>query len=185
MNEQTRYRITGSLFVAALAIIFLPMLFDGAGVNELHLSAIEPLSTSRAGAIPRQYTSEPSSNSSSIMDSSVLERSKVLDRKITQMQKKARLGETAFVQASEAQISNKLVWGVQLGSFNSEENAQTLQKKLEKDGYHAVLSRAKKNGATITRVAVGPMIREADAHSLRDKLSSSYKVEALVVNFEY
>jgi len=32
MNERTRYRRTGLIFFAALAVIFLPMLFDGAGV---------------------------------------------------------------------------------------------------------------------------------------------------------
>jgi len=31
MQERTRYRVTGSLFLLALAVIFLPMLFDGRG----------------------------------------------------------------------------------------------------------------------------------------------------------
>ena len=33
MNEQTRYRVTGAVFLLALAIIVLPMVFDGEGVR--------------------------------------------------------------------------------------------------------------------------------------------------------
>ena len=31
MNERNRYRVTGSIFLIALAVILLPMLFDGVG----------------------------------------------------------------------------------------------------------------------------------------------------------
>ncbi|MCY4566504.1 MAG: hypothetical protein OXE40_18700, partial [Gammaproteobacteria bacterium] len=41
MSEQIRYRITGSLFLLALAIIFLPMLFDGDGVPGVEVALIE------------------------------------------------------------------------------------------------------------------------------------------------
>ena len=37
MNEQTRYRVTGAVFLLAVAIILLPMVFDGRGVP------VEPL----------------------------------------------------------------------------------------------------------------------------------------------
>lgn len=33
MNEQTRYRVTGAVFLLAIAIIVLPMVFDGEGVR--------------------------------------------------------------------------------------------------------------------------------------------------------
>ena len=33
MNEQTRYRVTGAIFLLAIAIIVLPMVFDGKGVR--------------------------------------------------------------------------------------------------------------------------------------------------------
>ena len=40
MSEQTRYRITGSLFLLAVAVIFLPMLFDGDGIPRV---VVEPV----------------------------------------------------------------------------------------------------------------------------------------------
>ena len=41
MNEQTRYRVTGSLFLLAVAVITLPMLFDGDGVPGVDLDPID------------------------------------------------------------------------------------------------------------------------------------------------
>ena len=37
LTEQTRYRVTGAVFLVALAAIFLPMLFDGDGIAPLDL----------------------------------------------------------------------------------------------------------------------------------------------------
>ena len=44
MDEQTRYRVTGSLFLLAVAVIVFPMLFDGEGLPPVE---IEPLSVER------------------------------------------------------------------------------------------------------------------------------------------
>lgn len=44
MNEQTRYRVTGALFLLAIAIVVLPMVFDGQGVRVKQLPELsEPL----------------------------------------------------------------------------------------------------------------------------------------------
>jgi cell division septation protein DedD len=42
LKEETRYRVTGSLFLLALAVIFLPMLFDGAGLPRVELEPVAP-----------------------------------------------------------------------------------------------------------------------------------------------
>ncbi|NIP15500.1 MAG: hypothetical protein GWM88_12580, partial [Pseudomonadales bacterium] len=42
MDEQTRYRVTGSLFLLALAIICLPMLFDAEGVPSIQIEPMAP-----------------------------------------------------------------------------------------------------------------------------------------------
>ena len=41
MDQQTRYRVTGSLFLVALAIICLPMLFDGEGLVSIELDPLK------------------------------------------------------------------------------------------------------------------------------------------------
>ena len=41
MNEQTRYRVTGALFLFALGVVVLPMLFDGDGLPDVEVAPIE------------------------------------------------------------------------------------------------------------------------------------------------
>ena len=173
MNEQTRYRITGSIFLAALAIIFLPMLFDGAGVE----SPVIPPMESDA----QIQSSDISSSTIRRFSPESFAKAEALDKQVTDLEARARVGEVAFTPAESDSKSDS--WGVQLGSFNSEQNAQQLREKLEQDGHHAVLSRANKDGQLITRVAVGPVIRESEAIKLRDDFSKTYQVEAIIVRF--
>ncbi len=174
MNEQSRYRITGSLFVLALAVIFLPMLFDGAGVK--------PLTLPELTAAPEVVSKEPPK---SISVESFAEADALKD-KVSERQKSGLIGESVIpsVQTSEQNADSNTTWAVQLGSFNSEQNARKLKQKLEEADYNVVLSRANNSSGTITRVAIGPLIRESDAIKLRKQLSSTYH-EAIVVKLGY
>ena len=49
MNERNRYRVTGSIFLIAVAVIVLPMLFDGAGTP---MSEAPPIPQPRPQAQP-------------------------------------------------------------------------------------------------------------------------------------
>ena len=42
LTDRTRYRLTGSIFLIAVAAVVLPMLFDGAGVEPMHLEPLPP-----------------------------------------------------------------------------------------------------------------------------------------------
>lgn len=53
MSEQTRYRVTGAIFLVALAAILAPMLFDGDGLPKVDVKRLE-------AASPRQPVQAPS-----------------------------------------------------------------------------------------------------------------------------
>jgi len=170
MNEQTRYRITGSLFVVALAIIFLPMLFDGAGVRDLKLPVKQSVPNSSSKQFPETVSTESFARAESLAE------------KIQQRQKTSRIGEVEVtpVSSKNSIADSASSWGVQLGSFSTEANAKKLKAQLEKSKYNVVLSRAKTTDGTITRVVIGPLIRESDAIKLRQRLSKTYR-EPIVV----
>jgi DedD protein len=174
MNEQTRYRITGSLFVIALAVIFLPMLFDGAGVKPLTL----PERTAAPKVISKELPKSVSAKSFAEADA--------LKDRVAERNKTALIGEAVIPsgQPSQPETNSNTTWAVQVGSFESAENARKLKLKLEKAEYNIVLSRASSSDGTLTRVAIGPLIRESDAIKLRDQLSGSYR-EAIVVKLGY
>ena len=43
LTDQTRYRITGTIFIVAVLAIVVPLLFDGAGVEPVHMPPMPPV----------------------------------------------------------------------------------------------------------------------------------------------
>ena len=76
-------------------------------------------------------------------------------------------------------------WAVQVASFAQAANATALRDRLVGDGYTAFLSTVKRDGQTVTRVAVGPFIDRADAAAEKSELDGRYDVQAAIVRFTY
>ncbi len=74
-------------------------------------------------------------------------------------------------------------WVVQLGSFSSAENAESLNKKLRQSGYAAFVEPLQKDGAKVFKVRVGPELRRSSAESLRDRLKANQGLEGIVVPY--
>ena len=178
MSEHTRYRITGGVFLVSLAVIFLPMLFDGSGLESATLEEVRM--PARAAQKLDQVEIKPLQ-----VAVEELGRAKLQVDEVSRIEESQRMGEVVLKEPplTDGGSDPTVGWGVQLGSFGAEKNAQQLRKKLERDGLHAVLSRANKDGQTITRVAVGPVLSESEALDLRSKISETYQIEAIVVQF--
>ncbi len=175
MNEKSRYRITGAVFIIALAVIFLPMLFDGEGlqppqpvamekfdVEEISLEAIPKDRIVAAEKLRKRIDSDGYNRTTGIL-----------------------MGDPQLLLPVDATPENGSGWGVQVGSFNSEENAKALRDKLLAEDFHAVLSHRRLHDEILTRVAVGPFIEEAEARKIQKELSSRYDVQAILVRFGY
>jgi cell division septation protein DedD len=173
MDEHTRYRVTGSLFLLAVAVILFPMLFDGAGLPPVEIERLSvPLDKP---AVTRRQDVAP--------ETDVVERVSELVAEVDDTgflaESGTRFGEPLLLEAS---VSTR-VWAVQLASFSEVENAQKLRDQLRGDGYEAFISTVKKDQVIMSRVAVGPLLSRADADNLRDELSASLSLEARIVAF--
>lgn len=71
-------------------------------------------------------------------------------------------------------------WAVQLASMSNRVNADNLQKTLRTQGYNAYIRTA--DG--VNRVFVGPLIERAEADRLRDQLDKQQKLKGIVVRFQ-
>ncbi len=71
-------------------------------------------------------------------------------------------------------------WSVQLASLSSRENADKLQATLRSQGYNAYIRTA--DG--MNRVFVGPLVERAEANRLRDQLQRQQKLNGFVVRFK-
>ncbi|MBF8268607.1 MAG: hypothetical protein HW386_316 [Gammaproteobacteria bacterium] len=72
-------------------------------------------------------------------------------------------------------------WVVQLGSFSSEENAESLNKELRQAGFAAFVEPLKQDNSLVYRVRVGPELLRADAEKLQSQLLAKLKLESIIV----
>jgi DedD protein len=173
VREETRYRVTGSLFLLAVAVICLPMLLDGAGLParelpELPMSEPLPELPPVAAQAPRD---------------SIVERVATLreqtDAEGFLADSGTRFGEPVLTRAD----ARTEVWAVQVASFSDASNAEAFRERLRGDGYEAFISTARTGGQVHSRVAVGPLLDLDRAERLRQELSSRYSTAARLMAF--
>ena len=173
MDEQTRYRATGSLFLLALAVICLPMLLDGKGKAPL---SITPLSVPEV--IPDV--------------AAIDELAPVSDLPSRVEELKAQVDETGFYTESGARVGEPVlsvpddetsIWAVQVASFKDLERAFKLREELRLEGFEAFLSTVRRDDEVLNRVAVGPLLSEADARRMRDTLTDYVEQPARLMAF--
>ena len=173
MKEQTRYRVTGSLFLLALAVICLPMLLDGSGLPARELAPVvieEPMP---------EITPLPEEPPQTDFIARVDELRKQVDDDGFHRETGTRFGEPVL----EPLAQDTSVWAVQVASFAEPDNAQEFRTQLREDGYEAFISTARANGSVRSRVAVGPLLNRQQAQSLQGELSARYRVQAQLMAF--
>ena len=176
MIERSRYRLTGAIFLVALAVILLPMLFDGAGVRHAQIAPVAPIEVDSTPVAPPKLDDKALTEASAVRER--------IDDEGFDADSGARVAEPELKSPEDAQKAPVEAWAVQLASFSDATKAVAMRDQLRKDGYSAMLSEAKKGSAKITRVAVGPVIERAQADKLREELARRYAKGAIVVRFD-
>ncbi len=175
MNERNRYRVTGSIFLIAVAVILLPMLFDGAGA---------PMREAPPMPQPRQLA-EPLPNFAELVPATdVVERVEALREEIDEQgfasDSGTRFGEPILLPAD----ADTTVWAVQAASFASQENARAFREDLRSAGYEAFISTVKdedEGTAVMYRVAVGPLLSIADAQQMQANIGAKFELQPTVM----
>ena len=202
MNEVTRYRVIGGVFLLALAALLLPMIFDSPGPS---LQEIAADTTSRDSVADAAQAA--SANLENPRDG--------VDELIAEMQQEQAALNQAFddsnmqsqIQEMRDQVDADGYWiengtrfgepilkpiradtetfAVQLATFDEQSNARKLRERVRQDGDEAFMSQYKQRslgGEKVRyRVAVGPMLSHTLAKDKRASYSEKYGVEAIVV----
>lgn len=175
LTDQTRYRLTGLVFLIAVAAVVLPMLFDGDGVEPMQLDPLPPaeFEVERDVAPPPDMAGVVAARD---------ELKSVVDEDGYAVDTGTRVGDAVLVDDG-ADTDAGLRWAVQVASFSQEENANRFVKRLRGDGYAAFVSHVKQDGEAAARVAVGPVIERDAAARLKTELDRRYEIDAVVVGF--
>lgn len=180
LSEQTRHRVTGTVFLLAVAAIVLPMLFDEE-LPELErpYPAAPPELAVQPDPSPVPDMNELAEAAGRLVDA--------VDADGFATDTGVRLGEPvllpeAAVQPDSSATENALepAWAVQVGAFSDHANAEALRDRLRADGYAALMSTIRSDAGESTRVAVGPIISREDADSLKQELEGRYSLDAVV-----
>lgn len=173
MDEQTRYRVTGSLFLLALAIICLPMLFDGEGIPSIELPPLpEPEPAPQVQPLEQLA---PASDYVARIESLRQQ----TDPDGFDVATGTRFGEPVLSDP----VADTAAWAVQVASFAEQDNALKLRARLRGQGFEAFISTTNADAEVRHRVAVGPLLNQSDAVDMRAELSQLLDLEARLMAF--
>jgi len=196
-------RIVGALVLVALAVIFVPMLFnrEDAGrqvavdAPEMPDAPAVPVIETQPVEVPEpevepfpeefEIIEEGPQTAQSESPVAPIEPAPVL----TEPEPASEPAPAQVDNASTRQTPEEkrldtanlpVSWSVQLASLSSRENAEKLQQTLRSQGYNAYIRTA--DG--MNRVFVGPLVERAEANRLRDQLQRQQKLDGFVVRFK-
>ena len=173
MDARKRNIVVGSVFVAAVLVIFVPMLFD----KPVHITTEIDDFENPELELPDMKIVEPPVDV-------VIEAGKkleaVVDAEGFDTDTGVRVGEPELTQ----EIADTKRWAVQLASFANENSAQNLVDRCIAEGDQAWLSVAKVDGQKVHRVAVGPFLRRNDAEIQLSSLETKYDIKPMIVSYQ-
>ena len=173
MEQKTRYRLTGTLFLLSAGYILI-MLLMGEPVSE---SGNIPELQVDIEKIPDIPSFDEVASESDVVE--VIEELKsAVDEDGFSTENGTLFGQPVLVPLS----SDSKVFSVQAASFKIVDNANNLRDKLRAAGYEAFISSVKnKEGAIIHRVAVGPLLDKKDAEQMRISIDNEFSLEAQIM----
>jgi cell division septation protein DedD len=201
MNEITRYRLIGSIFLLSLAAIFVPMVFDAPAPERDSDFLIDQEEEAAAAAqnddsqwlAPQQEVDELIAElkqregdlDAALTESRVQEQVSALTEQVDAdgywSENGTRFGEPILSPVR----SDTTVFAVQLATFDDPDNAKSLRQQLRDDDQEAFISQYKQRGLggekIRYRVAVGPLLSHTLAKEKRASYTQTYGVQAIVV----
>ena len=201
MNEITRYRLIGSIFLLSLAAIFVPMVFDAPAperdsdflIDQEEETAAAAQSDDSQWLAPQQEVDELIAElkqregdlDAALTESRVQERVSALTEQVDAdgywSENGTRFGEPILSPVR----SDTTVFAIKLATFDDPDNAKSLRQQLRDDDQEAFISQYKQRGLggekIRYRVAVGPLLSHTLAKEKRASYTQTYGVQAIVV----
>lgn len=185
MEEALKQRLVGASVLVVLAVIFLPLLFDGSGMAK----PTAPLSLDLPEASAENTVTITLKPKGAIKPKVLVAKSEAASLTKPQSNPQPKAVVTPQVVAkpqskkTAVQTGGKAQWVIQLGSFGQRSNAQALRDKLINRGYNSFIESSGQGSAQVYRVRVGPESSRERAETIRIKLKDREKRNGLVMAY--
>lgn len=203
MNQGAKQRIVGTVVLLALALIFLPIIFDGEGSYQAPVSSRipetpiisilpEPIQT-RPEIVGGVVAIEPETVTTvSLSEDDVEDLNDVVEdtaeEAITEPEQEVAITESQPIFEREVPQLNEnglpQGWSVRLGSFSDAENASNLVGRLQAAGYKAYTRPIPSDQGSLTGVFVGPWLDRGQVNDYQQQLQEEFSLAGLVVRYE-
>ncbi|SHE89804.1 DedD protein [Microbulbifer donghaiensis] len=199
LNDGFKQRIVGALVLAALAVIFLPSLFDREGaryidvtsqippapdIQPIEIAAPEPVAgVAPAPApgdafqpeVPEQFSNPKAENVDTVAEAPVEAEPAAVEQPQTEKPESAPVLDAQGLP---------IAWVVQVASYRDEARANQLRARLMDKGYKAYTRSVTTSKGQFVRVFVGPNVSKADAQAVKRELDQLLKAQTLVLRFK-
>lgn len=212
MDDGLKQRLVGAVVLVAVAVIFVPSLFDNSGRRSVDLTTqvppepvvvAEPLELPPPTPPPVVRPAKPlAENYPHIPESAPETDSTSPSPDPAPTSDHASQAATASPQptSSEAAIAEPTppakepvlneegipnAWSIQVGSFKEAERAEAFLETIRSKGYaRSYVHKGTAAGATVYRVFVGPKINRQTALDEKARLDKEFNISSLIVRFE-
>ena len=189
MKQGTKQRIVGTIVIVSLALIFLPIIFDGQGSHQ----------TQTASRIPEQpvvpILPEPEQSRPVIIsDADLVAIETKPESELVTKTIEESASDLIEVSASESGFTRDIPtlnsaglpngWSIRLGSFSEASNATNLMQRLQTAGYKAYIRDIDSEQVELTGVFVGPWLERALVNDYIDQLRDEFQLEGMVVRYQ-
>ncbi len=173
-----KQRLVGAAVLIALAVLFLPSILDGRKVQyfEDNLIPAKPKNEKL-----QKLALELAKNASQdrLTDKNKRDKKAVLGKSV---KSKAITNKTA----NNDRLKQPTAYIIQVASFADAINATNLVDRLKKQQLNAFVGREKvnRNGKKLTRVLIGPVIKQTDAEKILRKVKKNNNLNASIVVYD-
>jgi DedD protein len=185
LKQGTKQRIVGAVVLIALALIFLPLIFDGQGSYRQPISSRIP-PPPLVPILPEPVQSRPIivADTEEILVEQDTPPIAVSD----ELEESVEVTESVPVFSREMpQLDERGIpegWSVRLGSFSIAENAKNLLDRLQAAGYTAYSRTIDGDQGDLIRVFVGPWLDREVVDENQQRLQQEFQLAGDVVQFE-
>lgn len=206
MDQNIKQRLVGIAVIFALAVIFLPMLLDGSGVEKKTLKVeIPEYSTIPAKQdfnekmieledkveamteLEPRYVDENTTTTKSRIKRSEEKQAEI---QIVESEKEAEpkpevISKQEPAKKEQQQKVGGDSWVLQVGSFRDQQKAVTQRDKLRQSKIAAVfIEQFNSGGQANYRVRLGPFANREQSKIAQNKIKAKYDIDGLIMKYE-
>lgn len=179
MTDQIKNRVVGAIVVFALAIIFIPKIYDGE--KESQRREFVTIPKKPAHQTPKNYTT-PKADEVSVVKLNH-EKDKVIATEIVENKTIEENTKKLIVKEDKVTTIKAEAWVIRMGSFSNPDNVNGFVKKLRNKGFTAFSVPAVPKLGISNKVFVGPELNHGVLVKLQPKLKNEFKESGVIVKY--